>query len=331
MEPMETAPSTEEMEQNITESHLLKSDAQWIGLGFLLLLGLSLIGEMLFPAILDLFWPHNASRGVYYQAIVYVFSSPFCILPAFYITAKGSNRSLTDVLPFQRVNGWELTGGVLFGFLGILFGNALSIAVQPLFPYAQDNLDALMGEMAKTPYELIVELLYICVVPAIVEELAFRGVVLQILRKYGDGFAIVVSALLFGLFHGNVVQLPFAIGLGIVAGYITVRTNSMLPAMILHFCNNAMSCFVSYFGDWIYGHLGSFTVYTLYLLWLVMGAVGVLILYFHRAKQPNPWGWYDGCLSLGKRTLLLFKAPVFDVAVILLLAMALFLTLPMVV
>ena len=74
----------------------------------------------------------------------------------------------------------------------------------------------------------------------------FRGVILTVLRRYGDAFGIFVSALLFGFLHGNFIQTPFAFIVGLVLGYVTVYTGSMLPAMIIHFLNNTVSILMSY-------------------------------------------------------------------------------------
>lgn len=79
------------------------------------------------------------------------------------------------------------------------------------------------------------------VIPAFIEEFAFRGVVLGTLRKYGDAFAIGVSAALFGLMHGNFTQVPFAVIAGIALGFVCVVTGSIWPSVILHFCNNFIS------------------------------------------------------------------------------------------
>jgi membrane protease YdiL (CAAX protease family) len=79
--------------------------------------------------------------------------------------------------------------------------------------------------------------LYVGVGAPIVEEIIFRGLVLRSLEPYGKKFAIFASALLFGLYHGNIIQIPFAFGVGLVLGYVTVEYN-MIWAMILHMFNN---------------------------------------------------------------------------------------------
>lgn len=69
------------------------------------------------------------------------------------------------------------------------------------------------------------------------EEILFRGYVLRTLRPFGKRFAILGSALLFGIFHGNLLQTPYAVLMGLVLGYLTVEY-SIHWALLLHLFNN---------------------------------------------------------------------------------------------
>ena len=79
--------------------------------------------------------------------------------------------------------------------------------------------------------------LYASILAPVWEELLFRGVILRKLRPYGKRFAVLGSALLFGLFHGNLLQAPYAIVIGLVLGYVTVEY-SIIWAIALHMFNN---------------------------------------------------------------------------------------------
>lgn len=79
--------------------------------------------------------------------------------------------------------------------------------------------------------------LYTCILAPIGEEVLFRGYVLRSLRPYGKRFAIAGSAVLFGMFHGNLLQTPYAILMGLVLGYITVEY-SIAWSILLHIFNN---------------------------------------------------------------------------------------------
>ena len=79
--------------------------------------------------------------------------------------------------------------------------------------------------------------LYASIFAPIWEELLFRGFVLRSLRPYGKRFAIVGSAILFGLFHGNLLQAPYAVFMGLLMGYVTVEY-SFVWSVLLHIFNN---------------------------------------------------------------------------------------------
>lgn len=88
---------------------------------------------------------------------------------------------------------------------------------------------------------IIVNIFVVAITPALVEEFLFRGAILGSLRKFGDSFAILASATLFGLCHGNFVQIPFAFIVGLVLAFVTVRSGSIIPAIIIHLLNNFYS------------------------------------------------------------------------------------------
>ena len=79
--------------------------------------------------------------------------------------------------------------------------------------------------------------LYGCILAPISEEILFRGLIQRRLMPYGKRFAILCSALTFGLFHGNLIQTPFAFAVGLVLGYVAAEY-SIGWAMVLHMINN---------------------------------------------------------------------------------------------
>ena len=79
--------------------------------------------------------------------------------------------------------------------------------------------------------------LYAGIGAPIAEEILFRGLVLRHLEPYGKRFAIVMSAFAFAVFHGNLVQIPYAFLVGLILGYTAVEHN-ILWAIVLHMINN---------------------------------------------------------------------------------------------
>lgn len=83
-----------------------------------------------------------------------------------------------------------------------------------------------------------ITLLFAGILAPICEEIMFRGIIIDKLRKYGDTAAIVTAAILFGLFHGNLFQCFYAAALGLALGYLKVRTNSLRYSILLHMIIN---------------------------------------------------------------------------------------------
>lgn len=101
--------------------------------------------------------------------------------------------------------------------------------------------------------------LVLAVVPAVVEELFFRGGVLSGLENWGQGAAILIAALCFSLAHGSLSNLLGPLVAGLVYGYMTVITGSVWPAVFAHLFNNCLYLIMGYslkryaaFGIWPY-------------------------------------------------------------------------------
>lgn len=99
--------------------------------------------------------------------------------------------------------------------------------------------------------DLCVQIILLALIPAFVEELLFRGVILSALSPYGKGVALVISALLFGLMHQNIGQLLFATLSGLVLGALYLYSRSLWPCVLLHFLNN----FLTVLGSALYARL----------------------------------------------------------------------------
>lgn len=203
------------------------------------------------------------------------------------VLAKTSHLHLDDVIHFRksvsvkRVIALLPAGLTVFMFSNFMVDYLLQNLSGVGLTYDQSSL------RISTDGTLLTNILYVlsvACVPAFVEEFMFRGVLLGALRKYGDGFAILMSSLLFGLMHGNIVQIPFAFTGGLALAFLTVYTGSIIPAMLLHFGNN----FYSVANDIIqtqYGAVVSNIFFTASVaLILLLGIVG---LFFLSRKDKN--------------------------------------------
>lgn len=83
-------------------------------------------------------------------------------------------------------------------------------------------------------------LLALAIVPAIAEEIVFRGVLARSIARHSITGAIVASALAFSLYHMQLVQMVATFPLGVALAIIAVRSDSIAPGMLTHFLNNAL-------------------------------------------------------------------------------------------
>jgi len=117
-------------------------------------------------------------------------------------------------------------------------------------------LDTLMGlldflpDMMEDTFEAIengwVGILGIAVLGPILEEMLFRGAITRELQKhYSEIVTIILSGLIFGLFHINPAQVIPAMFIGFLLAWLYVKTKSLIPGIIVHIMNNSLSCYFS--------------------------------------------------------------------------------------
>ena len=128
----------------------------------------------------------------------------------------------------------------------VMFASALLIIGMGFWTNYLTELAGLPDEK-KQLFELAMNhpmgIIAIVIMAPLMEELLFRGAMQGYLlsRWKNPVWAIVVPALLFGIGHGNPIQIPFAFVTGLVLGWVYYRTGSLLPGMLMHFVNNGTS------------------------------------------------------------------------------------------
>ena len=127
--------------------------------------------------------------------------------------------------------------------------------------------------------------LYAGILAPITEEILFRGLIQRSMQPFGKKFAIFVSSFTFGLFHGNLIQTPYAFVVGLVLGYVAAEYN-ILWAMVLHMINNLL------LGDVLYRLLGGLNDETVNLIvWGIILAVTVAAVILMIAKRKEIAAW----------------------------------------
>lgn len=143
----------------------------------------------------------------------------------------------------------------------------------------------------KSDYQPIFLIVAFVIVPTVCEELFFRGVVLSEYQSYGNINAVIVSALFFAMFHFSAENFLNYFVCGIIFGFVTIITRSVIPAMFLHMLNNILSMFTTdSFLKMMIRESGMFFVgfilLVLFLLALVFTLSRVEYIYYTYSKEP---------------------------------------------
>lgn len=170
---------------------------------------------------------------------------------------------------------------------------------------------------AEGPFSAVILVFTLAVIPAIVEEFCIRGVVLQPLRRYGDKFSIIMSAVIFSILHGNMVQIPYTLVAGIYFGYLCVATGSLWPSIVLHFINNMFSA-IQLIVLSNYGEEKSAAVVIIMLGILIAMGIAGGIVFFNMGYKTTLKKGVD-TLKTGEKTVSVLKSPAMIIAIVFML------------
>lgn len=184
----------------------------------------------------------------------------------------------------------------------ILLGALLIVVVQPIVIYlgfinSLVPIPESMELMQESQYQMILDFLMrdgvllfalftVAVIPAVCEEVLFRGYILRAFEKsWGIIAAIIVSGLFFGLFHLQIGNLLPLATLGMILALMTWLSGSIWPAVVAHFINNGAAVVVGinlpelFFQD--------ITIENLPPVWLLVLSVLLTFLITYTMLKPN--------------------------------------------
>lgn len=143
---------------------------------------------------------------------------------------------------------------------------------------------------AATNGNLIFTILYVVILAPVFEEYLFRKLVCDKLVRYGEGVAVVVSALIFGLFHANFNQFFYAFFLGFFLAAIYLKTNNIKYNMIIHFLMNMLGTgvggfFMQYANS--AGEQGQMILGCYSICIYIFSIVGIILFLIKRKKVFN--------------------------------------------
>jgi membrane protease YdiL (CAAX protease family) len=154
-----------------------------------------------------------------------------------------TGQCFRDVFPLQPFRVALLVPIVLMLLGVIILAAEINYVLQMAWPKPESMKEATQGLLGGSVW---ITFLAMVVLAPVTEEFLFRGVILQgFLRNYGRRKAILVSALLFALFHLNPWQFPVAFLLGVVLGWWVTVTGSLLPCLFGHALGNSLRLLMS--------------------------------------------------------------------------------------
>lgn len=137
------------------------------------------------------------------------------------------------LLAFLASEALAIAGNLIGVIINVIL--TLVSGVQTASTFLQDGI---LGQ-----YSLLLIFFAVCCAP-VIEEFLFRKILIDRVRKYGTGTAMLMSGIMFGLFHGNFSQFFYAALLGIFFAYIYIRTGKIIYTIIMHMMLNTWGSFV---------------------------------------------------------------------------------------
>jgi sodium transport system permease protein len=178
--------------------------------------------------------------------------------------------------PLMLVAG--LLGGASAWVLIVVLIEPLLERVLPTPPEVMRELQRLAGH-----HPLSLELLVIALSPAICEEALFRGALLRALvPRVGGAASVIITAVLFGLFHLSLYRFVPTTLLGLALGYTALASRSLWPAVLFHGVNNAAVVILTHLG------MGEHLPPIAALIVVAFGAfAGAMLLHWREARAGN--------------------------------------------
>jgi len=160
-------------------------------------------------------------------------------VPLLFIFALGLDRR--RMLPSARIDPALFAMIFLFIIGAVVLLDYATVVSEVFFPLPEEMREALDGVMkAETAGMIAWKLFLLCIVPGFCEEIFFRGFCQgSLAARWGNAWAIALTAAFFALMHGNIYHMHLYFLLGIVFGWVFYATGSIWTAVFCHVFNNS--------------------------------------------------------------------------------------------
>jgi len=172
-----------------------------------------------------------------------IYYVPFIILPVAVYMLK--RRGLSDAVRLNPVPVLPVMSVIFLALTSTLVSGMITALWSALLDLIGLSMDA-GTVIPTTKQELMLSVITAAAIPAVCEELLFRGVVMSAWESRGTKFAVIVSAVLFALMHGNIYGLPAYLIIGALSGYLVFALDSVYVGMIFHTVYNTACLVLNY-------------------------------------------------------------------------------------
>lgn len=288
-----------------------------LGMAILIYIGsqvvLTLIANLVLPTLLKPFFS-EADILMIMQILLQILSIG---LSALFVFAYCDKKEIAP----RKVSTFGKVRIVFIALLLIIVLQvALSLILYPILGLDYDVTDMLNISNNTNLLSKLIVVIALAVVPAIFEELLFRKALIDFLSKYGKTFALLASALLFGLIHMNLSQGLFAFIIGIIFGTIYLYTKDIKLTMLIHFLNNGYAALAM-----ILPTIGIFLVGLLLILVFAFAIAFLIISIILPSSRKTFLKFFKAKVDLSlinSKYKYVFTDFIFDVSLILVFAMS---------
>ncbi len=190
---------------------------------------------------------------------------PFLI---FYRIRCGKISDLVKTPKKQLCSNSATIFAVIFGFGSCTAANFL-ISVIAAYIFKFETGTVINGYVTDIP-SILIAAATVGIVPAVCEELLFRGCIIGSLKKYNVFMSVVISAVIFSLVHSGINGMIFAFLCGMILGAVRIYTGRFFAAVTVHFMNNILAVILAAVKILTGGDIGNIIFY-------VFGAVGIIL------------------------------------------------------
>lgn len=209
----------------------------------------------------------------------------------FFVYNAINNVKTPSLFRTDRASGAFIGKAVLAAFFFHQIGMFLEYGIAIILTVMGLDTPALNFEMKKDLPTTAMDIFTTVILAPVAEEMFFRGVVLKETARVSRRFAIVFSAVMFGLMHGNPYQAVMATLLGLVLGYVTIESDSLIPSIICHMAVNFMATIpdaAAYFDEALYDPV----YYIIAAFEFVLGAAGFIYIIKNGEIKLPPYTEY---------------------------------------